>query len=198
MKMLSNHLAGIWRWVLGLIAAVFLLVSPALAGQDVIALSAYAKSPIGKVLFLRHALAPGNGDPAHFTLADCSSQRNLDAVGRRQSAQLGDLFRQHGLVFERVYSSQWCRCRETARLLDMGPVLELPGLNSFYQGIVPRDATLAALRKAMASLPDNGGVTLMVTHYVTISAITNRGVASGEAVAFDPAIGRAVKLDLNQ
>ena len=99
---MSDHLAEIWRWVLGLISAVFLLVSPALAGQDVIALSAYAKSPIGKVLFLRHALAPGNGDPAHFTLADCSSQRNLDAVGRRQSAQLGDLFRQHGLVFERV------------------------------------------------------------------------------------------------
>ena len=59
MKMLSNHLTGIWRWVLGLIAAAFLLVSPALAGQDVIALSAYAKAPVGKILFLRHALAPG-------------------------------------------------------------------------------------------------------------------------------------------
>ncbi len=198
MKMLSNHLTETWQWAVGLIAAAFLVISPALAGQDVIALSAYAKSPIGKILFLRHALAPGNGDPANFTFSDCSSQRNLDAVGRRQSVQLGELFRHHGLVFERVYSSQWCRCRETARLLDTGPVLDLPGLNSFYQGIVPREATLAALRKAMASMPDDGGLTLMVTHFVTINAITNRGVASGEAVAFDPLTGRAVKLDMRR
>lgn len=198
MKMSPNHLKKTSRWVLGLVAAVFFLISPALAGQGVIALSVYAKSPFGKILFLRHALAPGNGDPMHFTLADCSSQRNLDAVGRRQSVQLGHLFREHGLIFERVYSSQWCRCRETARLLDMGLVLDLPGLNSFYQGIVSRDTTLTSLRKAMANLPDDGGVTLMVTHYVTISAITNIGVASGEAVAFDPATGHAVKLDLKQ
>ncbi len=198
MKMLSNLLTGIWRWVLGLVAAFFLLALPALAGQNVIALSAYAKSPVGKILFLRHALAPGNGDPAHFTLADCSTQRNLDTVGRRQSVQLGELFRQRGLIFERVYSSQWCRCRETARLLHIGPVLDLPGLNSFYQEIVPRDATLAALRAAISELPDDGGLTLMVTHYVTISAITGIGVASGELVAFDPKTGHAVKIDLAQ
>ena len=80
----------------------------------------------------------------------------------------------------------------------MGPVVDLPGLNSFYQGIVPREATLDALRAAISELPDDGGLTLMVTHYVTISAITGIGVASGEAVAFDPATGRAVKLDLAQ
>ena len=196
MKTLAIHLTGTWRWVLDLFAALFLLASPALAGQNAIALSAYAKSPVGKVLFLRHALAPGNGDPAHFTLADCSTQRNLDTVGRQQSVQLGELFRQRGLIFERVYSSQWCRCRETASLLHIGPVLDLPGLNSFYQGIVPRDATLAALRAAISELPDDGGLTLMVTHYVTISAITGIGVASGEVVAFDPTTGHAVKIDL--
>ncbi len=196
--MLSNHLTGICRWILGLVAGLFLLALPALAGHNVIALSTYAESPFGKILFLRHALAPGNGDPAHFTLADCSTQRNLDTVGRRQSVQLGELFRQRGLIFERVYSSQWCRCRETARLLNIGPVLDLPGLNSFYQEIVPRDATLTALRAAISELPDDGGLTLMVTHYVTISAITGIGVASGEIVAFDSTTGHAVKVDLAQ
>ena len=194
----QGHLEMIRYWVLGLFSAALLLASPAMAAQDKIALSAYAKSPVGSILFLRHALAPGNGDPADFTLADCASQRNLDAVGRRQAATLGELYRQHAIAFPRIYSSQWCRCRETARLLEMGPVVDLPGLNSFYQGIVPREATLEALRAAMSELPDDGGLTLMVTHYVTISAITGIGVASGEAVAFDPATGRAVKLDLAQ
>ena len=184
--------------VLGLFSVVLLLTFPAMAARDKITLSAYAKSPVGSVLFLRHALAPGNGDPADFTLDDCASQRNLDAVGRRQAAMLGELFRQHALAFPRIYASQWCRCRETARLLEMGPVVDLPGLNSFYQVIVPRETTLEALRAAIAELPKDGGLTLMVTHYVTISAITGIGVASGEAVAFNPATGRAVKLDLGQ
>ena len=169
-----------------------------MAARDKITLSAYAKSPVGSVLFLRHALAPGNGDPADFTLDDCASQRNLDAVGRRQAAVLGALFRQHGIVFSRIYSSQWCRCLETAKLLKLGPVTDLPGLNSFYQGILPREKTLDELRKVMSNLPDDGGLTLMVTHYVTISAITGIGVASGEAVAFETAAGRAFKLDLTR
>ena len=86
-------------WVLGLFSVALLLTWQAMAAQDKITLSAYAKSPVGSVLFLRHALAPGNGDPANFNLADCASQRNLDAVGRRQAATLGELFRQHAVAF---------------------------------------------------------------------------------------------------
>ena len=87
-------------WVLGLFSVALLLAWPAMAAQDKITLSAYAKSPVGSVLFLRHALAPGTGDPADFTLADCSSQRNLDAVGRWQAATLGELFRRELFLFE--------------------------------------------------------------------------------------------------
>ena len=196
--MLQRLFAIIRHWVLGLLSVAILISSPAVAARDTITLSTYAQSPIGTIVFLRHALAPGNGDPADFKLADCASQRNLDAVGRRQAATLGGLFRQHEVTFSRIYSSQWCRCLETARLLEMGPIFELPGLNSFYQGIVPRKATLDALRAAISDLPDDDGLTLMVTHYVTISAIAGIGVASGEAVAFDPATGQTVKLDLAQ
>ena len=74
----------------------------------------------------------------------------------------------------------------------------MPGLNSFYQGIVPREKTLHALRMVISNLSDDEGVTLMVTHFVTISAITGIGVASGGAVAFDPASGLAIKLDLDR
>jgi len=157
--------------------------------------AAYAKAPVGTVLFVRHALAPGNGDPAGFSLDDCRTQRNLDDVGRDQARELGRRMQQLGLTFVRVYSSQWCRCRETASLMAMGPVLELPYLNSFYQNIVPREETLAGLRATLATLPDDGELTLMVTHFVTISAITGIAVGSGEAVAYDPATGKAVRVD---
>ena len=183
---------------LGLFFLALFLVPPVIASAESLALTAYAKSPIGKILFLRHALAPGNGDPAHFSLDNCLSQRNLDAVGRQQASKIGALFREQGIVFERIYSSQWCRCRETAKLLEIGPVVDLPGLNSFYQGIVPREKTLDSLRIVISNLPGDAGITLMVTHFVTISAITGIGVASGEAVAFDPASGFAVKLDLDR
>ena len=195
---IKGKLTTIPNWTFGLFILTILLVSPVIAGAESLAFTTYAKSPVGKILFLRHALAPGNGDPAHFSLDNCLNQRNLDAAGRQQASIIGALFRQHGLVFERIYSSQWCRCRETAKLLDIGPVVDLPGLNSFYQGIVPRKKTLDALRRVLSNLPSDGAVTLMVTHYVTISAITGIGVASGEAVAFDPTSGLAIKLDLDR
>ncbi len=187
---------AISKWALGLIVVVIQLVSPAIAGGDSLTLSDYAKSPVGKILFLRHASAPGNGDPANFSLNDCASQRNLDDAGRQQATALGTLFRQHEIVFPRIYSSQWCRCHETAKLLNIGPVVNILGLNSFYQNILPREETLDALRIVMSNLPDDGGLTLMVTHYVTISAITGIGVESGGAVAYEPLTGLAVKLNL--
>ena len=164
------------------------LVANTLAAAD------YAKAPFGSVLFVRHALAPGTGDPRHFTIDECATQRNLDAVGRRQAVELGAQLRGLGLSFARVYSSQWCRCRETAELMQMGPVADLAYLNSFYQGIVPRGPTLAGLRSVLDALPDDGGITLMVTHFVTISAITGISVPSGGGVAYDPISGKAVKI----
>ena len=87
-------------------------------------LKEYAEKPFGRVLMLRHALAPGFGDPSNFQLRDCSTQRILDEVGREQSRQIGNAFRKAGLRFEGVYSSQWCRCLETAKLINMGKVKE--------------------------------------------------------------------------
>ena len=85
------------------------------------------------VALIRHAIAPGTGDPPGFLLRDCSTQRNLSKEGRIQARRIGDFFRAQGIKEALVYSSQWCRCLETARLLGFGPVQELPALNSFFE-----------------------------------------------------------------
>ena len=176
----------------GLVAVLIMLP---VAQADELSAEAYARAPHGTVLFVRHALAPGTGDPTHFELKDCATQRNLDDVGREQAKRLGVKMRDLGISFSRIYSSQWCRCLETAELMQMGVVEELPYLNSFYQGIVPRAETLAGLRQVLDDLPEDGSVTLMVTHFVTISAITGQGVGSGEAVAYDPKTDTSVKVN---
>lgn len=130
---------------------------------------------------MRHALAPGFSDPEDFTIGDCRSQRNLDAAGRRQARATGAALRAVGLRFDRVLTSQWCRCRETAELLNVGPVEELPALNSFFEEPAQANPQTAALRAFMAALPA-GEKILLVSHYVNISAYLNVAVSSGEMV----------------
>ena len=139
----------------------------------------------GLILMIRHALAPGFGDPDNFNLRDCTSQRNLSDQGRRQAEAIGDWLRSKGITSARVYSSQWCRCLETAKLLEVGPVMELPALNSFYEITENRQPNLKALRKFIAKQPDSGGVIIMITHQVTISAMTDLYVSSGEGVVLE-------------
>jgi broad specificity phosphatase PhoE len=134
------------------------------------------------VVMLRHARAPGTGDPDGFRLGDCATQRNLDEEGRAQARRLGARLRAAGIVSAAVYSSQWCRCLETAALLDLGPVEDLPALNSFYRRPAEREPNLRALHAFLAKLPPDGPLVVLVTHQVTISAITGRPVSSGAAM----------------
>ena len=148
----------------------------------------------GTVIFLRHALAPGNGDPKTFDLNDCRTQRNLDETGRRQARAIGKRIAAAKLNLAGIYSSEWCRCLETAQLLDLGAVTPFDGLNSFYQNHFPRDATLAKLNLKLANLPRNDAPVIMVTHFVTIKAIANIAVPSGGAVLYDLTTGYAREL----
>jgi broad specificity phosphatase PhoE len=143
----------------------------------------------GHILMIRHALAPGTGDPANFQIGDCSTQRNLDDRGRDHARAIGDWLRSKGITAARVYSSQWCRCLETAKLLQMGPVKELPALNSFYELTENREPNLKALRQFIAKQPPDGKLIILVTHLVTISAMADEAVSSGEGVLLklDPA-----------
>jgi len=135
------------------------------------------------VVLMRHALAPGIGDPAGFDLGDCSTQRNLDARGRAQARATGQAFRENGIAFDHVFTGQWCRCRETAELLDAGPVTEAPTLNSFFRRRGLRAERTQGARDLIARTP---GRRLLVTHQVNITALTGRGVGSGELFAIRP------------
>ena len=133
----------------------------------------------GTIAIMRHALAPGTGDPAGFRLEDCATQRLLDARGRAQARQIGAALRDAGLRFDRVLTSQWCRTRETATLLDVGPVEDAPALNSFFQDFSTRSDQTQALRDLLAKTE---GKLLLVTHQVNISALTGVGTRSGEVL----------------
>jgi broad specificity phosphatase PhoE len=135
----------------------------------------------GHVALLRHALAPGTGDPPEFDLRDCATQRNLSDEGRRQAARIGARFRANGMPGARVLSSQWCRCLETANLLGLGPVEELPVLNSFFQRRERRDEQTQDLARWLSD-QSAGTPLVLVTHQVNITALTGIYPASGELV----------------
>ena len=136
----------------------------------------------GRVLMIRHAYAPGTGDPPNFRIGDCSTQRNLNEEGRAQARAIGEWLRDRGIVRARVFSSQWCRCMETAELMNLGPVTELPPLNSFFSRPQDREQNLNALESFFSDQPTDGELIVLVTHFVTISAVTGEGVSSGEGV----------------
>jgi hypothetical protein len=114
-------------------AALFFLPlsAPSASGAEPAALWA-ALARGGNVAMIRHARAPGTGDPANFTIGDCSTQRNLDETGQSQAQRAGDAFRANKVTVARVLSSEWCRCEETARLLGLGAVKPLSALNSLH------------------------------------------------------------------
>ena len=140
----------------------------------------------GAFAIMRHALAPGTGDPAGFTPGDCTTQRNIDARGRAQAKAIGAAFRAGGHVFDTVLTSQWCRCRETADLLALGPVEEAAAFNSFFGDFSEREARTT---EALALLDARGGRPFVVTHQVNISALTGRTTRSGEVLVVRRAEG---------
>lgn len=159
-----------------------LLATPALADEAVWETLAGG----AHVVLMRHALAPGTGDPANFRLDDCATQRNLDDTGRQQARATGAAFRNRQIPVATVYTSQWCRCRETAELLDLAPVVELPALNSFFQARQRRGPQTEALRTFLADLKPGEENVVLVTHFVNIRALTGEAVSSGELVVVRP------------
>ena len=135
----------------------------------------------GHVVLLRHALAPGTGDPSEFDVNDCGTQRNLSEDGRKQAQRIGDRFRANGISNAAVISSQWCRCVDTAELLELGPVQTLEALNSFFQDFARRDKQTAELEQWLRSQILDQPLVL-VTHQVNISALTGKFTTSGEMV----------------
>ncbi len=130
---------------------------------------------------MRHSTAPGSDDPPNFRLGDCSTQRNLSDGGREQAALIGAQLRDAGIADAQVISSQWCRCVETAELLNLGEVEALPSLNSLFsfpgQGSRMTNETAEWIANADLSRP-----TLLVTHQINISSLLRTGAEEGDIV----------------
>ena len=162
-----------------------LLIVETNAKESFISLEKLKNHDINKVIFLRHALAPGNGDPPNFNINDCSTQRNLDQAGIVQSRMIGQSFKKIGIKFSKIYSSFWCRCKDTAMNMEVGEFKTHVGLNSFYEKHADRETTLRKLNNLIKGFNKLDGPYLLVTHYVNILAFTGLSTSSGGMVAYD-------------
>ncbi|MCW5749524.1 MAG: histidine phosphatase family protein [Alphaproteobacteria bacterium] len=146
------------------------------------------------VAMIRHALAPGTGDPPALRIGDCASQRNLSDRGRADAGRLGDLFRANGIASAEVLSSRWCRSAETARLLGLGPVRETEMLDSLFGRSAEAPARNAALLAHLErTLP--GAVQVLVTHQANINAFVDGPFArEGEIFVVRPAARASERL----
>ncbi len=151
-------------------------------GQEVQVSDAWQTLKSGNaVVLMRHALAPGIGDPPEFDLEDCSTQRNLSDAGRIQARAIGDVFRANGIVEATILSSQWCRCMETARLLKLGNPEPAAMLNSFFEDRQYENERTDTLITSLDEwLSHEGQVRVLVTHQVNITALTGQFASSGE------------------
>lgn len=147
----------------------------------------------GAIALMRHALAPGTGDPASFRLEDCATQRNLSAQGRAQAQRIGTALRDQGITFNHIWSSGWCRARETAELMEMGAVQVTPSLHSFFAGRGNRQAQSQATVEALSALSREARV-LLVSHQVNITALTGVFPASGEIIVARMAAGGGLEV----
>src|SRR5210317_503276 len=118
----------------------------------------------GNLIFIRHAYAPGGGDPKNFDIKDCKTQRNLSNSGRNQAKKIGTYFKENNIPISKVYSSEWCRCKETASI----------AFNNFE--------TKSFLNSFFSSQFDKNKNLVFVTHYVVISESLNYAPSSGEIV----------------
>ncbi len=139
-----------------------------------------------KIILIRHALAPGRGDPKGFKLNDCKTQRNLNQIGIDQSKKIGKLFDENNIKIDQVFSSQWCRCIDTARYAFKN-YKELPALNSTFSSPYDKNEKkqINELKSIIKEWNGKGGNLILVTHYVIILALTGKTSSSGELIIID-------------
>ncbi len=151
----------------------------------------------GKLIFIRHAYAPGNGDPINFNLNDCSTQRNLNEEGRKQAKNIGEFFRKNKINIDKVLSSEWCRCKETAKIAFKNFSTN-SFLNSFYssQYAKNKEKQINSLNEYIEKFKSKNNL-ILVTHYVLISEVLNYAPSSGEIVVSDKNFNIIGSIEIN-
>ena len=151
----------------------------------------------GNLIFIRHAYAPGGGDPDNFDIADCSTQRNLSNSGKEQSKRIGIFFERNQIPIDQVLSSEWCRCKETAEIA-FNKFETKNFLNSFFSEKFAKNKKkqIKELKKYIQNW--NGEKNLvLVTHYVVISEALNYAPSSGEIVISDKNFKKIGNIEIN-
>ena len=139
----------------------------------------------GKLVFIRHALAPGTGDPDSFDISKCDTQRNLSKKGKSQAIEIGNYLSRNKVLIDKVISSEWCRCKETA-LLAFKNYETKSFLNSFYSSkfLKNKDQQIKDLKSYIKNWKSEKNL-ILITHYVVISETLNYNSTSGEIVIAD-------------
>ena len=150
-----------------------------------------------KLIFIRHAYAPGSGDPNNFNLNDCSTQRNLSEEGRKQAEKIGEFFKKNKFKIEKVFSSEWCRCKETAEIAFKDYSTK-NFLNSFYSSKYAKNKTkqIEKLNEYVSQFKSSKNI-VFVTHYVLISEVLNYTPSSGEIVVSDKNFNIIGSIEIN-
>ena len=139
----------------------------------------------GNLIFIRHAYAPGGGDPKNFEINDCKTQRNLSNNGREQAKKIGSYFKDNNIPIGKVYSSEWCRCKETASIA-FSDFETKSFLNSFFSSrfIRNKDSQIKKFKTFINNWNKDKNL-VFVTHYVVIKEILNINSSSGEVIITD-------------
>lgn len=178
-------------WLRKLLALVVVLACQGALAGSALAQSGQVGSELAAqlrsgthVLLMRHAYAPGVGDPAGFVLERCETQRVLNDQGKEQALRTGKWLRAQGITQARVFSSPWCRCLQTAERLQLGPVQEEPSLASFFEAPQLAGARTEALQafiaQSLRAAPQQPLV--LVTHHVNIREYLSENIGSGDMV----------------
>jgi phosphohistidine phosphatase SixA len=178
--------AAMWRILTGLILGLSTLVGMQASAMADEAAAWAALRQGGRVALMRHADAPGGaGDPPGFRLDDCTTQRNLSARGREDAKAVGERLRTERVAVTKLLSSPWCRCVDTARLLNIGPVEIAPTFSNAFV-LADRRPALTAGARAVVGAWTGPGTLLVVTHGANIQALAGVNADSGEIVVVEP------------
>ena len=176
-----------------LIFFLFLLEKTSFADENIVEILKKEDN----IIFIRHAIAPGNGDPQNFDISNCSTQRNLSKEGELQALKIGKFFKGNDIKLTKVLSSEWCRCKDTAKIA-FGNYETKNFLNSFYDDRFSKnkDKQILEFQKFIRNWNKAGNLVL-VTHYIVISEILNLTTSSGEIVITDTNLKFLSSLEIN-
>ena len=167
-----------------IILIIFLILTNSIKADIEISVLKKLKSG-GNLIFIRHAYAPGGGDPEYFNINDCLTQRNLNNDGREQAKNIGIFFKENKIPIDKIISSEWCRCKETAKIA-FGTFETKNFLNSFFSEKFSKNKInqIKDLKKYIENWDSKKNL-VFVTHYVVISEVMNYNPSSGEIVISD-------------